>query len=165
MKEDIDRFIPIVREYLELIEGASQTTPYALLAKSAILLPQLYTCGLQLPDTEPTDDETSEDDGTSQMGSLFSILGRYDRYREVFDPVYDEESIPASLSDDLADIYRDLRGPLVEYNNGQQDNAIWLWKFNIQNHCGDHIVDALRVIHRLVHDHMSPTYNAKHEDS
>jgi hypothetical protein len=52
----------------------------------------------------------------------------------------------------------DLGNSLVTFDAGNQAQAIWQWKFDIAGHCGDHIVDALRSIHRAVSDHMSPDY-------
>jgi Domain of unknown function (DUF5063) len=154
-----DQFIGLVQEYLAVIDGAGETTPHTLLSKCALLLPQIYSLGLQLPDVKPTDNEVEWADVPSPMSTLVGLLGKYDMYGEVFDPVSDDESTKSSLGDDLADIYLDLKRPLLEFEGGKANDAIWSWKFNISGHCGDHIVDALKVIHRLVHNHMPADYH------
>jgi len=120
--------------------------------------------GLQLPDVEP---ETDQPTGTfsEPPSDSWVEMGRFDLYREVFDPVYDDGIVVSSLGDDLSDIYRDLKGPLLDYDNGSIIDAIWSWKFCLRGHCGDHLVDALRVIHRLVNDHMPQDYDPSAPDS
>jgi hypothetical protein len=54
-----------------------------------------------------------------------------------------------------------LKGSLIKYESGKEPRqrvAIWEWKFNLQEHCGDHLVDALRPIHRLIYYHLNPEY-------
>ena len=102
------------------------------------------------------------------MGKIMRVLGKYDSYFEVFDPAFDTDAIQTMLSDDLSDIYTNLKRPLIKYESGEEPNqriAIWEWKFNIQTHCGDHLVDALRPIHRLVYDHLDPEYRAEENEA
>lgn len=59
------------------------------------------------------------------------------------------------LSDELSDIYVDLKPALLKYDPGDEMNqrlAIWDWKFTLQIHWGHHLVDALRPIHRLLYE-------------
>ena len=164
MHKNLEQFISLVREYISTLEGISnKTVPHSFLSKCRLLLLQIYTLGVQLPDVEPEEIEFSKNDYPSPISSIEILLGKYDMYNEVFDPIYDNEIVGASLSDDLADIYQDLKDPLIDFDNNKKNDAIWSWKFNIQGHCGDHLVDSLRAIHRLVNDHMPEDYNA-HEN-
>jgi hypothetical protein len=150
-----------VREYISLIDSASiQSHPHLFLSKCRLLLLQIYTLGIQLPDVEPQDNEVSKIDYPSPMSSIGILLGKYDMYNEVFDPIKDGEIVAASLSDDLAGIYRDLKDPLLDYDSDKREDAIWSWKFNIQGHCGDHLVDSLRAIHRLVNLYIPTGYDS-----
>ena len=88
------------------------------------------------------------------------MLGKYDAYHEVFDPYVDEAPVVGLISDDLADIYLDLVSPLVAFEAGRVNDAIWEWRFGLRGHCGDHLVDTMRAIHRLVHNHMPHDYVA-----
>ena len=63
------------------------------------------------------------------------LLGSYDVYSEVFDPIVEEAAIKHTLSDDLSGIYTDLKRPLVKYDSGEESNqriAIWQWKFHLK---------------------------------
>lgn len=161
----VEQFVKVVRKYLALVDGLPTPTTRDFLYQCALLLPQIYHLGQQLPDVElPEKDPPEEEtEGVQQpMGRIMKVVGKYDLYAEVFDPVFDTEAIKATLSDDLSDIYIDLKRPLIKYESGDEAHqrlAIWEWKFNLQGHCGDHLVDALRPIHRLVYDHLDPEYH------
>ncbi len=161
-----EKFVIVVREYIELIGKLESISAFEFLNGCAVLLPQIYTLGLLLLDVEPVESSDSAEDKYLEryevVSSIISkTLREYNVYSEVFDPVYEKDSIQITLSDDLADIYMDLIRPLMDYDSGdslRMKSPIWDWKFNIRGHCGDHIVDALRPIHRLVFDHLSPDF-------
>ena len=167
----IEQFVALVRQYLVLVDGLPGPAARDFLLECAILLPQIYSLGQQLPDVELPDEDPLEAKTESvdcRMGEIMKLLGKYGTYSEVFDPVYDTDAITASLGDDLSGVYLDLKRPLIKYESGAEPNqriAIWEWKFNLQTHCGDHLVDALRPIHRLIWDHMDPEYQAEEPDA
>jgi Domain of unknown function (DUF5063) len=167
----VEQFVKLVRNYLALIDGLPSPMPREFLLECASLLPQIYSLSQQLPDVDlPEDDplEETQDKLESPMGKIRHLLGKYDVYSEVFDPVVEEDAIKATLSDDLSDIYIDLKRPLFKYDNGDEPNqriAIWEWKFNMKIHWGHHVVGALRPIHSLVHDHLDPEFQAKESDA
>ena len=159
MNNNVDTFVRLVREYLLVIDRAADSTPHSLLGSCARLLPRIYSAAMELPDVEPeTDDLSSEGDAVSPMPTLQPLFGRYDGYFEVYDPYVEDEPVMSSLADDLADIYLDLARPLGAFDAGHVADAVWSWRFNVRGHCGDHLVDALRAIHRLVNDHMPSDY-------
>jgi hypothetical protein len=86
------------------------------------------------------------------MAELAQMLGTRDVYSEVFDPRTKNAAIQTTLSDDLSDIFIDLKGALTEFDSGRVDNAVWSWRFTLAGHCGDHIVDAMRAIHRHIYE-------------
>ena len=167
----VEPFVELVRKYLALIDGLPGLTAHQFLAECAILLPQLYSSAQQLPDMElPDDDPLEGKEGSIEppMGNIMNLLGKYDFYSEVFDPIVDQQGIRASLSDDLSDIYTDLKRPLQKYDSGEEPNqriAVWEWKFHLKIHWGHHLVDALRPIHSLVHDHLDPEFQAEENDA
>jgi hypothetical protein len=160
MDANTEKFIVVVKEYLALIDGAAGYTAHALLRQCAILLPEIYSLGLQLPDVEPKHIGVHRTRLESPMKTLTDLLGDYNRYKEVYDPLCDVDLIEPTLSDDLADIFLDLQSPWEDFQRGNKEDAIWSWRFSIRGHCGDHIVDSLRVIHRLVHDAMPDDYKS-----
>ncbi|HJQ23364.1 MAG TPA: DUF5063 domain-containing protein [Blastocatellia bacterium] len=160
-----ERFVKVVRDYLTLVDGLPGLTAIEFLSQCAILVPQIYALSQQLPDIELTDDEVSEeseDEPEPPMGKIHTLLGKYDLYAEVFDPVFDEAALKTTISDDLSDIYTDLKRHLSKYDSGDEHKqriAIWEWKFHMKIHWGHHAVGVLRPIHSLVHDHLDPEFH------
>ena len=155
---DIETFLDLARQYCATIQDAASCQPYALLKRCAVLLPELYAAAMHLPEVEPDKEDLPDPEVPSPMGVLLKRVGSFDLYMEVFDPVYDKEATPASLSGDLAEIYLDLAKSIRLYDEGYINEAVWEWRFGLSNHWGNHLVDAMRTIHRLVHDHMSQDY-------
>lgn len=149
--EAIDRFVQLVREYRSLMDELRPGQFQQLLARCSILLPQIYAAGLTLPDMD-TGEELPDAEVASPMAALLEVTGEADSYQMVFDPAADFETVTGSMADDLADIYLDLVGPLLTYEAGHLAAAVWQWKFNVQGHCGMHIVNLLPPIHRLLQD-------------
>jgi len=155
---EIEKFLDLARQYCATIQEATSCRPYALLERCAVLLPQLYAAAMVVREVQPGEEDLPDPDVASPMGVLLKRLGSFDLYMEVFDPVYDKEATPASLSGDLAEIYLDLAKSIRWYDDGHMNEAVWELRFGLSNHWGNHLVDAMRAIHRLVHDHMSPDY-------
>lgn len=147
MRTLVDDVVALVRDYVALVDGANAGSAYVFLRSCAGVLPRIYATGLDLPNVSPTDDAT-EPVIESPLRRLAGLLGRYDTYSEVFDPYIDEPPVFASLADDLADVYLELARPLRLFEGGRVADATWDWAFGIRGHCGDHLVDALRAIHR-----------------
>lgn len=138
------------------------------------VLAQLYTAGLDLPSTDilwDLDEEVTEEVGNEPAdqpnlndpdpdrlsaaglralhGSLAQRFGASNYYREIFDPYEapEEEAVTASLADDVADIYQDIRGGLVKWERGESGEALWGWRFHLEVHWGEHATGALRALH------------------
>lgn len=147
--EAIERFVQLVREYRGLIDEARPDLRREFLSRCSILLPGIYADGLSLPDLG-LEDEDVEREVASPLANLTTVLGSHDHYQMVFDPTDDFEVVTGSIADDLADIYIDLVAPLMTYEAGHVAAAVWQWKFNVEGHCGQHIVNVLAPIHRLL---------------
>ncbi len=71
---------------------------------------------------------------------------------ESLDP--EQKPFIGDLADDLADVYRDLKPGLHAIAN--QDDTVmgavlFEWQFSFQSHWGNHAVNALKLLHQLVH--------------
>lgn len=71
-----------------------------------------------------------------------------DYYWCVFEPFEPEkpDSIVGSISDDLADIWRDLRADLTEIDSGKATSitdAVWHWRFSFETHWAQHAAGAI----------------------
>lgn len=155
MTHSIDTFAKLAASYCTLIEQHGDYTTEEFVSRVRDILPQLYHHASRLPDTETTDEELdrdiSHDEWSAMFGSLQRKLGVNDHYWEIYDPLKLEHDDPvaASLSDDLADIWRDLRVGVTRWNDCADTirrQIVWDWHFSFHHHWSDHAVDALRAI-------------------
>ena len=91
--------------------------------------------------------------------SLQYKLTKIDWYKEMFDPYYlkDKEPVNATISDDLASIYLDIKSGLKVWensNSNQRIGIIWEWKWGFENHWGDHATSAFRALYALLYSHV-----------
>jgi hypothetical protein len=70
-------------------------------------------------------------------------------YARMFDPFVlpPEEPVVGSIADDVADIYGDVAGGLIEYEAGRTAQAVWEWGFQLRSHWGRHATDAIYALH------------------
>lgn len=90
-------------------------------------------------------------DGRITLLDAESLAG-FDLYWEVFDPQYDHEDhepVVGSLSDDVLDVYRDIRGGLWSWEKNEPANAIWEWRFSFDAHWGDHAARWMRFVRSI----------------
>ncbi len=145
-------FANIAREYCAIVAASPLDTRGVL---SCLL--RLLLAADELPSVEPTFGNspapwsTLTDECAEIVANVTDTLGSADRYRMVFDPRADDEPCVASLSDDLRDIYCDLRRGLEWFDREAPGDATWEWRFTFETHWGNHATDAVRVLHRLVH--------------
>ncbi len=81
---------------------------------------------------------------------LGRLLGKFDRYREVFDPYRDKDSIETTLSNDLADIWHDLVESLRLFQSGNavaMRHAVHAWSASARLDWGrTHLPNALKAV-------------------
>ena len=142
----VDAMVICVRDFCAFVEGAhTLRLPQRLTAAREKLL-ALYTAAIKLPDVSPTDEDPPAD--TSNAPSSWRGFDKFEIYWEMFDPYEHEEPVAGSLSDDLLDVYRDLKVGLALWELGATADALWDWRFSCETHWGDHAIDALRALHR-----------------
>lgn len=113
-----------------------------------VSLLELYSKALNLPDVEPKSQVVLN----SEVPVPQLNFKQYNHYWEVFNPYQLEKPVEASLSDDILDIYKDVKRGIILYENRKYREAIWEWKLNFQIHWGNHAVDAIRVLHFANYD-------------
>ena len=142
----IAMFVWKAGEFCKFIQQAG-TLPIdeRMLAARCYLL-ALYTAALSLRSVEPTED--AKPGRSPEPPSNWQGFDEFENYWDVFDPYKLDEAVAGSLSDDLLDVYRDVRRGLALWESGHDASAIWEWRFSFESHWGDHAVDALRALHR-----------------
>ncbi len=160
-------FVGIATKYCQFIEKRDNKTKIQLLQEALIILPQLCLCGMTLPDIKKLSEYESPEISHEQWNDLFKSLHHklkgWDYYKEMFDPYKrrDKKPVYASLSDDLSDIYRDLKPGLQDWEKttaNERLDIIWHWKCGFENHWGDHATRAFRALYSLLYKHIDDKY-------
>ena|SRR5688572_31839262 len=166
-QDDAAAFAALADEFCSVVVRHNTLDRDAFVHECQIRLAQLYSTALALPaESEQTDDDDSDDlefedtpdsdqrpqeEWKTLFDSLVLKLGWMDQYRSVINPYHDPPEDPevVALSDDLADIYRDLRTGLEKWNRGEKDLATSHWRMYFELHWGEHAVTALHAMHTL----------------
>jgi hypothetical protein len=135
------------QQFCAFIEKASGYSLDKRLSCARQRLLELYETGSALPHVEPP--EGIEAGANPEPPHGWLGFDKFEIYWEVFDPYEESTAVAGSLSDDLLDVYRDLRRGLALWGKDvSRTAAIWEWRFHFDNHWGDHAIDALRALHR-----------------
>lgn len=157
--KSIVEFTTVAMEYCATVEQANKHDKEHFVNKMQKLLPLLYLKGALLPKvyseiTEIVQSYVSEDDWNVIFFSLKEKLGKDNEYLEVFDNRIEDSDnhVVASLAENFADIYQDLKNFLTNYALGTQElmqEALWELNDNFNNFWGQYTVNALRAIHNI----------------
>ena len=154
---DVIEFVTVAAEfckYLEQAEGKQRTTfvdttlkILPLLYLKATLLPPCETLGEDLPEHYVTE-ETYE---VLRM-TLAGILAEKDAYLDVFmeDMKYSDQPITRYISEDLADIYQDIKDFIFVFQLGRNEtmhDALAICQENFRLYWGQKLVNTLRALH------------------
>ena len=157
-KEIID-FVKICQEYCLFMESEKKLSKKDFITKSLDLFPKLYQYATKLPKLESVLDEVNEKFVTEQNynnihNTILNFLGTSNNYPEVFDPVWQEsdEPVSASLAENFADIYQDLKNFIILYGIGADEiknDALWECQNNFEQFWGQKLVNGLRALHLI----------------
>ncbi len=144
--------------FLEKMETISRTEWAETILR---ILPLLYVKATLLPSVEVVEDEfpeifVSEQDYTLVSNQVASIIGEEDVYLDVFveDMKYSDRPVSALVSEDIADIYQDIRNFVSVYQHGLEESmisALNVCKENFRLYWGQKLVNVLRPLHSLVY--------------
>lgn len=156
----IVEFVAVANEYCKYAEHASEIKGEELLRILQKLLPLLYLKASFIPEFNPYFDDgnekfVTESDWSVVHDSFRKKFGSANDYLEVFDERLKESEGPvvASLAENMADIYQDLKDFILLYQTGTvevMNDAIWECKQNFETYWGQKLVNALRAIHKFV---------------
>lgn len=160
-------FVKISADYCLKLENCRQAQPRELVESMLSTLPYLYIKGQQLAASTVdnglnVDAQVTEEDYNYIRMSVFDVLGQYDEYLDVFveDMKYSDRPILRSISEDLADIYQDLRNFLATYREGIEDMSIAALNEvleNFRHDWGQKCVNVMRPLHDVFYSQMEET--------
>ena len=153
-------FVTVANEYCNFIERIGIYTTSSALSIAQKILPLVYLKAALLPDVEKIlDDEVekfvTELDYNIILQKWMLKLGQYDSFREVFKPgmEFSEEALEASISENLLDIYQNLKDFVSIYSLGSEEvmnDGLSECIYQFKEYWGQRLVNVLRAIHMLV---------------
>ena len=157
MNDQVAEFVAEARRSCALIENEERGAASAFEKECLLVLLRLYEQILRLPSADPPDPELPERIPHEQWQAVRERTAQrtgHDVYWEVFEPFAEHKPDPiyGSISDDLADIWRDVKEGLSTFDSGKPNcikDAVWHWRFSFGSHWGHHVADAIRALTAL----------------
>ena len=158
-KPETIEFITVVAEVCLFLENTGEMEKDEFIDKAIKILPLLYLkCNL-LPTTDYEGDGyveqfVGEDDYDFVCERIKNLLGEEDAFLEVFHPdiQFSDTPIAAFISENLADIYQELKDLAANYQIGEtsiMNDAIINCMESFKEHWGQKTLNALRALHHV----------------
>jgi len=159
----VAEFVTVAAEFCAFIEGVESTATTTLVDRTLKLLPLLYLKASTLPATAVFDEEegvleqfVTEDVYNIIRINIANVMERYDDYLEVFKEgmQYSDTPIKANISEDLADIYQDLRNFLFVFQMGINETmtqSLIEVQHNFKLYWGQKVCNAMRALHDVMY--------------
>jgi len=158
---NVVEFTAAAIEFCKYAEHAGEMKGDELLKILQRILPYLYLKASLLPSLKPYFEDGNEKFVTeSDWFKINDILrekfGTADDYLEVFDEEINESDGPvvSSISENMADIYQDLKDFLLLYQTGTSEvmnDAVWECRQNFETFWGQKLTNSLRAIHKFIY--------------
>ena len=154
---NVIEFVTVAAEFCGFLERAEGMKRDKFVDTSLKILPLLYLKALLLPECEMMSDEYPENYVTEETYEILrmniaSVLTEKDDYLEVFlpDMAYSDTPIKKCISEDLADIYQDIKDFIFIFQlglNETMNDSLVICKENFGNIWGQKLVNTLRALH------------------
>ena len=152
-------FVTVAAEYCGFIERAQGAERNAFVDTALKILPLLYLKASLIPECEMIGEEdlevfVTEEDYECVQYAIAQILGPQDDYLEVFHPdmAYSDTPIKKNISEDLADIYQDLKDFIGVFQLGMNttmNDSLFVCKEHAAEHRGKRPVYTMHPHHKV----------------
>lgn len=157
--KNVIEFITVAAETCLFLEHTSEFERNDFVLKSIKLLPLLYLKAslVDIPTSvfeEGAERFVTEEDYLFVRGQIEAMLGNDDGYLEVFHPdmALSDTPIAAFISENLADVYQELKDFAANYQLGEVDimnDALVVCLETFAEHWGQKLLNALRALHSI----------------
>ena len=157
-------FVTVTVEFCAFLEKEEQLSRHEWMETIIRLLPLMYVKATLLPEVVAINEELEiqtfvrEQDYAVISDKIAAILGEDDTYLDVFveDMKYSDTPVSAFISEDIADIYQDVRNFVSIYQyelTEQMNDALFACRENFKSYWGQKLVNVLRPLHSLFYAH------------
>jgi len=154
-------FVTVAKSFCDFLENIDQIDKKKFLDTMVRLLPLLYLKATLLPKNELIGEGEPEVFATETQYALLvnniaSMLGSDDNYLEVFHPdiALSDDSVAASISENIADIWQDIYNFIEVYRLGfdeAMNDALYYCRSNFETFWGQSLVNVMRALHSISH--------------
>ena len=154
---NVVEFVTVAAEFCKFLEQAEGTKRSVFVDTSLKILPLLYLKTSLLPECETIGDEAPETYVTEETYEVLrmniaGILAEKDDYLDVFvsDMKYSAQPITKYISEDLADIYQDIKDFIFVFQlglNETMNDSLAICQENFRLYWGQKLVNTLRALH------------------
>ena len=158
--QNITEFITVAGQYCLFVENSGSFSAFDLLDKGRKILALLYIKGSLLPKPEQVYEEenekfVTEEDWSIVHDSILKKLGKFDEYLDIMNPesIKTAEITSASLAENFADIYQDIKNFITLFNIGTEEimsDAVGECQLSFDEFWGQKVVDSLKAIHSII---------------
>lgn len=155
--KNVIEFVTVAAEFCAFLERAERLKRSAFVNTLLKILPLLYLKASMLPQCETIGDESPETYTTEEIYEILRInlselMGHKDDYLDVFvqDMVYSDQPIRKSISEDLADIYQDIKDFIFVFQLGLHEtmnDSLAICQEHFGTSWGQKLVNTLRALH------------------
>ena len=152
-------FVTVAAEYCAYIERCNEHSRKEFTGTLLKLLPLLYLKAQMLPEGEKVSDDELEDFVTEDSYEvlrmdLYELFSDKDSYLDVFvaEMKYSDTPVTKSISEDLADIYQDVKNFVCLFKLGINEtmhDAIIECSEHFARYWGQTLVNTLRALHEI----------------
>lgn len=157
--KNVIEFATVVAEVCLFLENSGQNSKADFISKSVKLLPLLYLKTSLVDVSEVESDGNverfvSEDDYLFVKEQVEQLLGVDDSFLETFHPdmPYSDTPIASFVSENLADIYQELKDFAANFQIGEEEimtAALQMCVEAFAEHWGQKLLNSLRALHAL----------------
>ena len=150
-------FVTVAAEYCGFIERSRGASRKTFVDTALKILPLLYLKASLIPECEMIGEDdlevfVTEDDYEGVRRAIADVLGAQDDYLEVFLPemAYSDTPIKKCISEDLADIYQDLKDFISVFQLGlnvTMNDSLYVCKEHFAEFWGQRLVNTMRALH------------------
>ena len=157
---EFSRFLDAARGFCNFVETETSLTKTDFLLVIQNHLATLYSTARQIPLIKiKYDKDVDSEISKEAVNSIIEAIG--DRvpfcyYRIVLNPFNMSNSVETGtgdLTDDLSNIYKDLKESLLIFDTDDiaaKEHAVWKFRFEFDSHWSKHCIDGLSAIHHYL---------------
>lgn len=173
-ERDVVEFVTVAAEFCAFLERTENMKRSGFVDTILKILPLLYIKASMLPEVEMLGEELPETYVTEEVYEvlriqLAAVLAEKDDYLEVFlaDMAYSDTPIKKNISEDLADIYQDIKDFIFVFRlgfNETMNDALYICKENFGTLWGQKLVNTMRALHDVKYNPDAETDDFSSED-